>query len=209
MRFISLCVGLLSGAVAAQADPVSEAEARKFLFPVRGAELAVVGNSGLDATQQAITTAILKSTEAEGQALYYGALAVSPSFFAMMAENPGTAALSGLLQITRNYHSAEAASRAALDACRAARKRGHADCVVAGQIRPRGYSARPLQMSVDATEAFKSYRKGSGPKALAISPATPAFGIGRGDGADDQALTRCNALAQPDGRQDCETVIRN
>lgn len=208
-RFVSILCLLGIAATTAQAAPVDEQDARKFLFPVRGVFLSVAPNSGLDASQQAITKAILESTENEGAALYYGAMAVSPSFFAMMATDPGAAALSGLLQITQSFHSAEAASRAALKACEDARERSHDRCVLAGHILPRRYSARPLQMSVGATHAFSAYRKGKGAKAFAISPTTTAYAIGQGADAAGQALTKCNTMADELGATDCEIVIQD
>lgn len=209
MRRIVSVLSVLGLVGMAQAAPVDEREAGKFLFSVKGLHLSVAPNSGLDATQKKITRAILDSTQRENAAFYYGAMAVSPDFFTMMASDPGGAATSGLLQITQNFHSAEAASRAALKACEAARKRSQARCVLAGHILPRHYSARPLQMSVDATGAFRSYRKGSGPKAFAISPSTTAYATARGDGAPLKALTQCNKLSRGLGATDCEVVVQD
>lgn len=196
-------------AAGAAAQPVSERNARKMLFSPRVADLAVVRNGGLSAGQLSVIEAILAQMRAEVGANYYGAVAVSPSFFPMMAEDPGQAALSGLLQIAGQYHSVEAAARAALSACEAARKGGQAGCVLAAQMLPRKYAAQPVQMSVNATAAMRSYRKGRGDKAMAISPTTPAFALARGDGAEGSAIAACNRAAQAYGAENCAVIIKD
>jgi len=201
------CVGLLAGA--AQAEPVDQNQARKLLFSANGAELVVERDSGLDATQLAIVEAILKQMRAEAAANYYGAVAVSPTFFEMMAADPGQAALSGLLQISEKFHSAGGADAAALQACKAARKSSQAKCVLAARVMPKNWTARSLQMSVSATQAFRDYRKGKGVKAFAISATTTAFSAAKGEGAAEAALARCNTAAEALGTPDCEIVIKD
>ncbi len=199
--------GMLSGA--ALAAPVSETEARKLLFPVLGADLVVRPDSGLDATQLAIVEAILKQMRSEAAANYYGAVAVSPAFFDLMTQDPGQAALSGLLQISERFHGVQSAGEAAMAACDKARRSGQARCTVAALVLPKKWTSQPLQMSVGATEAFRDYRKGDGPKAFAISPSTTAFAAARGTTAAAVALDRCNAAATPMGAADCEIVIED
>ncbi len=208
-RWIAGLLGVLALAGAAQAEPVSGAEAKRLLFSAKGADLAVVRDGGLDAGQLAVVEAILAQLSAEGAANYYGAVAVSPAFFEMMAADPGQAALSGLLQVAERFHSVQAAANAALGACEAARKSGQARCVLAAQVLPKRYAARPLQMSVAATQAFRDYRKGRGAKALAISPATTAFAVAKGEAADAAALTACNRSAQAQGATDCIVVVKD
>lgn len=208
-RWIAGVVGALALAGAAQAEPVPGAEAKKLLFAAKGADFALVRDSGLDAGQLAVIEAVLAQLRANDAANYYGAIAASPAFFEMMAADPEQAALSGLLQVTERFHSVQAAARAALRACEAARKPGHAPCVLAAQVLPKGYSAQPLQMSVAATQAFREYRKGRGAKALAISPATTAFAVAKGDAADVAALTACNRSAEAQGTADCVVVVKD
>ena len=210
MRFWVKCVvaaWVMGGS--AVAEPVSGADARKALFAVRGVDLALVRDSGLDAGQETVVQAILQQLEAGGSANYYGAVAISPLFFEMMTQDPAGAASSGLLQVAEKFHNARAASVAALSACEAARQENQAQCVVAAQILPKNWTAQPLQMSVEATEAFKEYRKGRGPKFMAISPATTAFAYAKGDGAATVALTQCNQRSTIMGQSDCIIVIED
>lgn len=208
-RAVWALMGAVFLATAAAAQPVSEREARKMLFSHRAADLAMVRDSGLSAQQTAVIEAILKQARAEAGASYYGAVAVSPGFFSMLAEDPGQAALSGLLQIAGQYHSVEAAARAALSACEAARKGGQAGCVLAAQVLPRKYAAQPVQLSAGATNAMRSYRKGRGAKAMAVSPSTPAFALARGDGAGASAIAACNRSARAYGAADCTVLIKD
>ena len=204
-----LSAGVLAGLMpgAAPAEPVSGNEARKLLFSPRGVDLVANPQSGLDAVQDATVQAILQQLKSEAVANYYGSIAVSPAFFEMMAADPGGAALSGLLQITEKFHSPEAADRVALDACRQALAEGQAECVIAARVLPRKWQPRALQMSVEATNAFKVYRKGRGAKAFAISPGTGAYAFAKGAAAETVALTDCNLAATAKGGADCEIVI--
>lgn len=202
-----ICALVMAGM--AGAEPVNEKQARKLLFPTNGAALVLVPDSGLTAGQLSIVEAILEQAQAQGAASYYGAVAVSPTFFGMMAGDPGKAATSGMIQISAQFHSAQAASRAALAACEAASQGRGAACVMAAQVLPRTYTPQPLQLSVAASEAFKAYRKARGAKAMAISPATTGFGIGQGVAAPTQALTDCNRRAQVEGQSDCVIVIED
>ncbi len=72
---------------------------------------------------------------------------------------------------------------------------------------PKRWTRQSLQLSVDATVAFSTYRKGKGPKAFAISPDTGAYAFGKGEGADVTALTACNTEAKAKGATDCDVVI--
>jgi hypothetical protein len=208
MRLTALCllgVGLWSGA--ASADPVDTNAARKMLFSPRGVEMAVQPDTGLDAGQTATLEAILKQMSAAGLSGYYGAVAVSPAFFDMMASDPGAATLSGLFQVAEKYHSAETAAGVALQACQKARKSGQAPCAVAAHVLPKRWKPQPLQLSVDATAAFAEYRKGKGPKAFAISQASGAYAFAKGEGAQASALADCAARSNAKGGGECALVI--
>ena len=80
--------------------------------------------------------------------------------------------------------------------------------MVAARTLPADYSAQPLQLSVDATRAFRDdYRPARAPKAMAISPDTGKWAIARGDGAGNAAVSQCNAQAATLGAQDCYVAI--
>jgi hypothetical protein len=134
------------------------------------------------------------------QPLYwYSSIAYSPS--TGLTTEPGPVAAA-------NHHGVAAADRAALAACNAAQARGAAPCVIGARVLPRGYEARPLELSFGATSAFRdTYRRARGEKAMAISPASGQFAIATGQGAAEEALARCNALSQ--GAGDCLVAIRN
>lgn len=163
--------------------------ARGLVFSERGRSVQV-------ADLDWITPDVRKATEQYGaQFPYYGAFAVSP----------GDPASTGSAVAVGNYHSAAAAQTAALNGCNAKRTSG-GPCVIAATILPRGYQARALTLSVDATTALKKgYQRLQAPKALAISPATGAFGIERGDGG--RAIALCNAEARKRGAADCVVAV--
>lgn len=176
----------LGAAGAAAAQPVDGRAARDALFAPKGSSVAIV-RGVLPEDQAALLAGV-----AEGQA-YYGAIAVSPDE-GLMSEATVAAV---------NHHSIEAAAAAAARDCNA-RKKGRADCVVAALIRPRGYEeGRALQLSALATEAFRSDYGRSGARALAASPATGAFGLGKGAGAAEAALADCAKA----GATDCAVVV--
>lgn len=173
----------------ATAQTVDSKAARKALFSERGRSVTV-------ANLDWITPDVRKATEqyAAGFA-YFGAMALSP----------GDPAETGSAVTVQNYHSLEAAERAALDGCNARRTTGK-PCVIVASIAPRGYKPRNLTLSLGATRALKKeFRKLSEPRAFAISPSTGAFGWARGDGA--RALSQCNSGAQKKGVTDCAIVV--
>ena len=68
-----------------------------------------------------------------------------------------------------------------------------------------GWEPRALQLSADATDDLRrSYRKGKGPKALAVSPSTGVWTIARGDGAAAAAVQECQAQS---GADDCQVAV--
>ena len=191
----------------AQADPVDGKAAKKMLFSTRNVDLQILDDSGLEPSQSAIIEAILDQTRAQGLANYYGAVAVSPSFFSQLAEDADQAVLSGLLQITERLHGPEVAANVALAGCNAARKDGDAACVLAARILPKRWKEQPLSLSVSATEAFKAYRKGKGEKAFAVSANTVAYAVAKGSDAAEAALSACNEGAAKTGSADCSILI--
>ena len=202
--FVGLLAVAMAWAGAALADPVDEATARKALFKPRGADLVMVRDNGLDAGQSAIMETIAKGLRSGNLANYYGSVAVSPDFFALMQQDPGQAVLTGLMQVTERLHSPATADAVALAACNAARSAGQSACVIAARILPRRWEPRDLTMSVDATRAFRDYRRARAPKAFAISEGSRAYAVTNGDGAIAQALADCNAAALV---ADCSIVV--
>ena len=180
----SLVIGLASGA---SAEVLTGKAAKKALF------------SGADVAVQVMKQAFLVDNQAEvlgtvaAQQPYYGAIAVSPDE-GLMSEATIAAA---------NYHSVEAASVAALAGCDGARK-GEKACVIVALVRPKGWEVRALQMSVDATAAFRKDYGGKG-AALAVSAATGAWGMAKGENASEAAIAACAAKI-PDA-QDCSVII--
>ncbi len=186
---IAALAALMAGPTLAQ-DVVNGATARGLLFNATRVEVAVSAQSFLSEGE----LDILRNIAAENVP-YYGAIAVSPD------DGLATEATTA----RGNYHDAAAASAAVLADCNAKRSRGSQPCVVVVQVRPRGWQARPLQLSAGATAAFNGeYRRGQGEKAFAISPSTGGFGVGRGAGAAASATASCNAAG---GANDCRIVV--
>lgn len=131
--------------------------------------------------------------QAAAQQPYYGAIAVSPDD-GLLSEATIAAA---------NYHSTGAASVNALGACDAARK-GKTPCVIVAVVRPEGWQTRPVQLSSEATAAFRKDYAGKG-GALAVSANTGAWGMSSGDGAAAAALAACNSKLTD--KKDCSVII--
>lgn len=193
--------------VMAGAEPISGAAAKEMLFSSRGVDLVMLPDAGLDAAQSATLAAILDQMKGSGFDNYFGAIAVSPTFFSQLSEQGEAAILGGLFQVAAAYHTPVAAADAALNGCNAARKPADAACVLAARMLPRKWKPQPMSLSVFATKDFRQYRKGKGPKALAASAASTAYAIVKGEGAAALALERCNANAAETGSPDCEVVI--
>ncbi|MFV0332709.1 MAG: 5-aminolevulic acid synthase [Tropicimonas sp.] len=183
-----LAFTLALAAPAVQAAPVDGKTARKMLFGTGSA----VELGQADFIDASIASAI---KQAGAQIPYYGAIAVSP----------GEPTSSNLMATMANYHSPQAAQKAALDNCNSRRTTGQ-PCVVIATIVPKRFKPQPLTLSVEATRAFdKEYRKLPEPRALAISPSAGVFGIDRGDGG--RALSKCAAAASAKGADDCQVVV--
>ncbi len=125
------------------------------------------------------------------------------SYYSSIAYAPDQGLVSDALQGAFNHHSVEAADRAALRACTAAKPRGAGGCRIAARILPRGYEKRPLTLSASATQAFeRRFTRLAAPKSFAISPSTGAWGLGRDDRT---AINGCRRS----GASDCRVTIRN
>lgn len=177
--------------VTATAQSVNGATARAPLFDVNGVSVRVFNLQTLSEQDQRVIGEVAR------QQKYYGAVAISPDE-GLMSEATLAAA---------NHHAVAPAERQALAACDAVRRPGSAPCVIAAHILPAGHTARALQLSVEATAAFRTSWRGAGPRAMALSPATGEWSIVRGAGARDAALDACNRKAQPKGALDCLVAI--
>lgn len=178
----------------ALAEPLSGQAALGALFDPGSRQ--VVLSSRLDPREQAMVRLMVPLMERQlGRSLdYYGAIAMSPD----------EGFQSEASQSALNHHSVAAAERAARAACDANRKPGSRRCIVAARIVPRGYAARAVTLSSNATRALQErYAPAAGPKAMAISPSTGAFGVG----APQAALGTCQAGAGSAG--DCSIVVRD
>lgn len=191
----------------AAAEPVSGKDARKMLFAPRGIDVQIPGDSGLTSVQREYLKKLVTTREFKNAVSYYGALAISPSFYKRLETDGDAAALSGLFQIVSKYHSPAAAAGAALGACDAARKGDDQPCVVGVRILPKRWKARDVSLSIDATAAMKVYRKGDGPRAMAVSTGSEAYAIAKGEGAPNAALVACNRNASKVGSPDCKVLI--
>lgn len=161
--------------------------AKKALYPADEIGVQVMKQSFLVDNQAEILASVAT------QQPYYGAIAVSP-VDGLMSEATIAAA---------NYHTVEAASVAALAGCDAARQ-GDEPCVIVALIRPKGWDARPIQLSADATAAFRKDYAGKG-GALAASASTGTWAMAKGDDAQNAAVAAC--AAKLTGENDCSVII--
>ncbi len=184
----ALALALLSLSPAA-AQPLTERQARDQVASPRGVDVRVADLPFLTGDSRR------QIAQAAEDFPYYAALVLSPG------DPPANQ--SGVAMV--NYHSPEAATRAALAECNDRRTTG-AECVIVAQVLPRRYQGGRLTLSREATEALRGdFRRMDSPKALAISPGTGQFGFARGDGS--RALAACNAKAVEQGAQDCRIVV--
>ena len=187
MRCLGLVLGLMMIATGATGEPIGSAAARKAVYPARTALAIVLRPHPKLAADQAT----LLSQVASGQP-YYGAIAFSPGEGIMVEATVAAV----------NHHSVEAAEAAALRDCNAKRK-GKEACAVAVVLRPDGWAARAFQVSQAATEALRKDYGRTGPRALAVSHATGAFGLGAGEGAAETAVIACATA----GATDCAVAV--
>lgn len=192
--YLAAVLAAVLAPVAAGADPVDEASAREALFDLSGRTVQIVGYPQL--TEQDREVLRLAASELD----YYAAIAMAPD----------EGVLADATVVTANFHGVSAADAAAVRACNG-RREGGADCVVVARTLPSGHSPQMLELSREATEAFReAYAGQQGPKAMAISPATGKYAVaaGRADAAV-AALADCNAQAAELGERDCELAVRD
>ncbi len=188
----------------AGAEPMDAKSAKKQLFSPKGLRLEAADVSDVAPDVMAQINAVvgdfahakkLKLLERSGYS-YYGALAV-PTDRTLVPED---------LSFVTKLHSRAAAGAAARAACQAATSSNA--CQVVAYLVPKSFQARDLTLSFEATDRFrKTWTKDAGPKYLAMSPASDAWVIAKGVGADVTALERCNARAVQNGPADCIIVI--
>lgn len=188
MRLIySLCAAVF--ATSANAQVADTKSAGSMLFPTKGHAIQVSSKLSDQDRTTIVGVIPLMAKQLNQPVRYYASIAYSPD----------DGLVHEALQAAMNYHTVAAADAAAVAACNKLRSRGAQSCRVAARIVPKGYKARPLTLSVEATEGFnRTYKKTKGDKALAISEATGAWGMGKSDAA---ALSQCRA-------KDCKIVIR-
>ncbi|NSX55771.1 5-aminolevulic acid synthase [Parasulfitobacter algicola] len=186
MRFLLTAILVFAGA--AQADTIDGKTARDLLFHPKRTEVVMFRHDFLsDQDIQMLQQVALQQP-------YYTSVAVSPD----------DGVLSNATLAAANYHDVSAADTAALAACNAARD-GRKPCVIVAHIRPKGWDARDLQLSGNATEDFrKSYLRARGTKALAVSPSTGQWSVIKGDNAQILAKETCDDKAKT---SDCVVVL--
>lgn len=188
-RVTALALPVLSLALPALADPVDTRTARDLLYRSDRVEVVRLDMSGLSEQEVSVLTTVAQTQK------YYAAIAFAPDA-GIMAEPTVMAA---------NHHSPDSARAAALAGCNDRRGRGGRACVIALEVRPAGWEARDLMLSVDATADFEdNYRRARGTRAFATSATTGQWGIGRGDGAAEAAIAACQGDSEV---SDCAVVI--
>ncbi len=181
-------------AALAAGDVLDGKSAKKMLFSHKGSEFVIQSQDFMTDADQTTLNAMAGMKEFKS-VFYYGAIAAAPKHG--LAHKATVA--------TSNHHSIEAAEQAALAECNGLRG-GGAKCLVVAQILPKKFSLQSFHLSASATAAFKkTYLRGKGPKALAISPRQGSFAVSKGDTAATTALEACAA----DGAKDCQIVIQD
>ena len=183
---LSLSLSLSLAASAVGAEPLSGEAAKTMLFPEQGVSVELIAHDRLSKDLMKIIKAVAE------QQPWYAAIALSPDEDLMTSQ----ATVAGA-----QFHDTDAAATFALAGCEAKRT-GQSPCVVVALVRPKGWQARELQLSLNATEFFNAtYQPAPVPKALATSAATGSFGFGAGA---DAALADCIGKSAAD---DCAVVI--
>lgn len=186
--------GIVASAVTAAEDVLAGKIAKKMLFSHKGSEFVIQPQDFMTDTDVSVLKLMADMREFKA-VLYYGAIAASPKDG---LTHKATVA-------TSNHHSIAAAEAAATAECDELRSEG-ADCVVVANILPKKYTEQPFHLSASATTAFKkTYLRGGGAKALAISPNVGSYAISKGDAAAAAALSACGA----DGATDCVLVVQD
>ncbi|PID37507.1 MAG: hypothetical protein CR993_00030 [Rhodobacterales bacterium] len=198
--FGTVLAGALTLAGAAGAGPVSSPDAREQLFGqemiLHPADLSMFSDK-LRAHYKKVTSGMAARTFLAQAKLsgigYYGAIAVP------LTSEPSLETLT----IGGNAHSPGAAAAVVTGQCE---KAAGEKCQVVAYLLPAGYAKRGLTLSMAATAAFgKSFSDNVVPRYLAYSPATAAFAVVKGKGADRVAIDTCNK--DTGGRRDCVIAI--
>lgn len=197
---LALIAGLVAGGIA-QAAPLDGRGARDLLFSPKGLVFQPIAPQGLapaelakiEAQQDDWGKAIrMKAFELAGYS-YYGA-AAAPVGVELKLE---------MLTVVHGLHSPAAAQQAALTQCAT---QNETDCTLFGLFLPKKYKDQPFSLSANATAGYDdNFRKGQGPRYLAISPSTQAFAIVKGPGGGPLALETCNKNTA--GAEDCEIAV--
>lgn len=191
---VRILIVLLCGMSPAFGEALSERDAKRALFSPRGHQIQMV--DGLGKLEQKIVTEIVP--------LMAKQLRQPVRFYAAIAFSPDDGMLHDSIQAAMNYHTPEAAGRAAVRACNALKSKSAKSCRVAALVVPKRYKPRDLTLSIDATVGFeRTYRKAASPKAFAISKTSGNWGLGQSDAA---ARANCEKNGGPG---DCEIVIRD
>lgn len=196
---LGLALGLASAALAA---PLTPKQAKKVLFKGAKISVQVFEDAPVEATTLAQVNAVAKAIRSPQVAAqfaaqgYYGAIAVMPD--RPISEKSMT--------ISAGLHSPARAQQVAVDECN---RLDGPDCVAVALILPKRFKPQDLTLNQAASTQFRStWTQGNGPKYLAYSPATNAWVIAGGTGADAVALERCNAkAAEVGGASDCVIAI--
>ena len=185
-RLITVYLSLTLATSAVGGEPLSGDAAKAMLYPETGVSVELIPNDTLSKSGMKIIKAVAE------QQPWYAAIALSPDEDLMTS--PATVA-------GAQFHDTDAAATFALAGCEAKRT-GASPCAVVALVRPKGWQARDLQLSLNATEFFNAtYQPAPVPKALATSAATGAFGFGAGG---DAALADCQSKS---AATDCRVVI--
>jgi len=195
-KLITTAVVLAMAATGAfgAAEVLDGKAAKKMLFSIKGSDFVVVPQDFMGDSDVALLNMMAGMKEFKS-VLYYGAIAASPK---NGLAHKATVA-------TSNHHTIEAADKAALEECNSLRG-GGAKCVVVAHILPKKYAEQPLTLSASATASFKkTYLRGAGPKALAISPSQGSYAVSKGADAIETALSVCSG----DGAKDCRIVVQD
>jgi hypothetical protein len=177
------------------AGVVNGKEAKAMLFSTKGISVDVLEVDALT-EQDVLTLQSFEKIDKKSRPRYYGAIAMAPDEGLFSNSN----------SLAMDAHSIPAAEKFALKDCNSKRKDG-AKCVVVAHILPNDYEERALQLSQSATEAYKKYKRGKGPKTFMASVSTNGFGFGKGESHAEDAETACLDLAQRAGAMDCIAVI--
>ncbi|WP_022703463.1 hypothetical protein [Pseudorhodobacter ferrugineus] len=186
-RILAASAALITLAGAGFAEPVTGKVAEKQVFSPTGSEVEMLPVAGLSPESAALLQQVV------GDYAYYAAAAIAPDEDILKSE---------ATMLVANHHSIEAASAAALAGCDKVRQ-GGSPCVVAAIVRPKGWEARALQLSVEGTVALVNDYGKKGERAMATSAQTGFFALAQGAGAQTAAVQACNDK----GATDCAISV--